>query len=308
MEIHSILLSTQMQSADEVPTPRVPIFWGGMVLFVGVRAPPCSPVKRDALAVSQVHFGEPGWRSLVWCLSQRHASLKYVLSSKTVSSRHPWDNRKVMGEPKAGLLVFLYCFFMIKYSLGEAPQCKVLNRWAGRNLRIHGHSLISWRNQLKQIKIICPRPHSWWCAEVENRTQVFVPLGYSFSPYIYNALTLGEEDSAQAIENNMFWLASTFQEPYLFLLYTCSPLILKTKCSLMLPSIGEFITWNSEGLNDLPKAMQLVSRGRDSRLTPTERSQSWFLEIVKHWAGRKAWEETVEDTPSNWLTHPLFCK
>lgn len=98
-----------------------------------------------------------------------------------------------------------------------------------------------------------------------------------------------------------------FQALCLFLLYTWSPLIPRTNCWLMLPSIYKFITWSSEGWNDLPMVMQLVSGGQYLCLIPTNRSKSWFSEAGKHWAGRKAREGLLADPSPNWLILPL-CK
>lgn len=97
----------------------------------------CPLVRLDALAVSQGQFGEPYWGPLVWCLSQRRASLEYVFSRKTVPSRRSLGNEKVIVEHKEGLLIFLHCFFMVNHSLGDTQQYKVLNHGVGRNLRVH---------------------------------------------------------------------------------------------------------------------------------------------------------------------------
>lgn len=70
-----------------------------------------------------------------------YTSLKCVLSRKIVSSKHSSGNEKVIGEHRAsgGAAYLSSLCFMIKHSLGDAQQYKVLNHWAGSNLRVHGH-------------------------------------------------------------------------------------------------------------------------------------------------------------------------
>lgn len=154
----------------------------------------CQPTrplaKNDALAVLPGQFGKPRWRPRDWCLSQRRARLNYVLSRKTLSSRlSEWQ-----GNTRQCCSSFFVAFFNDKMFPG---WCSTIQSWI---TELEGTLefmviLISQRNQLKRTKILHPRPHGWLCGKIENRTQVFLSLSYSFffSACIYNALVLSKE-------------------------------------------------------------------------------------------------------------------